>query len=93
MRKPIRTKARASGATRAIDYWLALPCAWLLLVSIAACSSEEAESHPTGTAANPAETSSLAAPRPSSAERQADRAVIRAATPVVVFLGTSLTAG
>jgi len=93
MRKPIRTKARASGATRAIAYWLALPCAWLLLVSIAACSSEDAESHPTGTAANPAETSSLTAPRPSSAERQADRAVIRAATPVVVFLGTSLTAG
>ena len=98
MRKPIRTKARASGATRAIDYCLALPCAWLLLVSIAACSSGDAESRPTDAKTNPPETSSLAAPRSSAAERPADRATIRAttpqaATPVVVFLGTSLTAG
>lgn len=93
MRKPIRTKARANGATRAIDYSLALPCAWLLLVSIAACSSEDAESHPTDAATNPPETSNLAAPRPSAAERPAERTAIRAPTPVVVFLGTSLTAG
>jgi acyl-CoA thioesterase-1 len=93
MRKPIRTKAKASGATQAIHYCLGLPCAWLLLLSIAACSPDDAEIRPATTARNPSEASSLAAPPGSDGEGHAERHGDRAATPVVVFLGTSLTAG
>ena len=97
MRKPVRTKARASGAARPIHYCLGLPCAWLLLFSIAACSSGEAERSPTRAATNPPEASSRAAVESATAPRQtqlhAERQADQAPTPVVVFLGTSLTAG
>ena len=93
MRKPIRTKARANGATRVIHYCLGLPCAWLLLLSIAACSSGDAENHPSSTATNPSEAAVDASPTAPDADAQAERRADRAATPVVVFLGTSLTAG
>jgi acyl-CoA thioesterase-1 len=99
MRKPIRTKAKARGAARAIHYCLGLPCAWLLLLSLAACSSGDAESSPTSNPADPPEASSSEAPLAFEADRQARGAAQvpvqadQAATPVVVFLGTSLTAG
>ena len=97
MRKPIRTKAKARGAARAIHYCLGLPCAWLLLLSIAACSSGDTEGSPTSTPADQPEASSSAASLASRARRQAPRLNPlqdeRGATPVVVFLGTSLTAG
>ena len=44
MREPIRTKAKASGAARAILYYLRLPCAWLLALSIAGCWPGDVES-------------------------------------------------
>ena len=99
MRKPIRTKAKARGAARAIHYCLGLPCAWLLLLSVAACSSGDAESSPASNPADPPGASSSSAPLAVEADRQARRTTQalgqadQAATPVVVFLGTSLTAG
>jgi acyl-CoA thioesterase-1 len=86
MRKPIRTKAKARGAARAIHYCLGLACAWLLVFSIAACSSGDAESSPADSAPNSPEA-------PSGEQATAQRRAEPARTPVVVFLGTSLTAG
>ena len=86
MREPIRTKARARGTARAIHYCLGLACAWLLVFSIAACSSGDAESSPADSAPN--------SPVATSGEQaEAQRRAEPARTPVVVFLGTSLTAG
>jgi acyl-CoA thioesterase-1 len=86
MREPIRTKARARGTARAIHYCLGLACAWLLVFSIAACSSGDAESSPADSAPNSPEA-------PSGEQATAQRRAEPARTPVVVFLGTSLTAG
>lgn len=97
MREPIRTKAKASGTARAIHYCLRLPCAWLLLFSIAACSPDDAERSPTRTPTGQPEASSRAATEASRAQRQAGgqpgRHADQTTTPVIVFLGTSLTAG
>jgi acyl-CoA thioesterase-1 len=84
MREPIRTRAKGSGTARAIQYSLTLGFAWLLLLPFAGCSSGEAEKSPDGT--TKAETSA-----PPIEARPVEAG--QAARPVIVFLGTSLTAG
>lgn len=91
MRDTIRTKAKASGAARAIGYCLGLLCASLVLPSMIACSAGEFESSPSNTAADSAMTENPQAYE--NREQTPTPAVEKTAAPVVVFLGTSLTAG
>jgi len=71
-------------AARAIRYCLWLCCAWLAVGTLAACSPDAADS---GASALPLERPAGAASgAPGESEPRAD-------TPVIVFLGTSLTAG
>ena len=84
MREPIRTRAKESWAARVIQYSLTLGFAWLLLLPIAACSSGDSEKSPGGT--------TIAEALAAKVEAQSAEAQIPA-RPVIVFLGTSLTAG
>jgi len=84
MREPIRTRANKNWAARCIQYSLTLGFAWLLLLPIAACSSGDSEKSPDGTTIGEAPAAKVEA---QAAEAQT------AARPVIVFLGTSLTAG
>lgn len=91
MREPIRTKAKASGAARAIHYSVAILGAWLIALAIGACS--QAESEPLGSAAAASRSTrsaeSPAAPEPNRSENESSGST----RPAIVFLGTSLTAG
>lgn len=89
MREPIRIKAKASGAARAIHYSLKLACASLLVLASTACPAGDAEK---------ADASAMSAPRSSQGQSaskvsEAPHETHHTTTPVVVFLGTSLTAG
>ena len=78
--------AENRGAARAIHYCLALAFAWLGIVSFSACSGGEAEA---GHASEPSEPAKSAA----MAESDSPGSAAEATRPVIVFLGTSLTAG
>jgi acyl-CoA thioesterase-1 len=94
MREPIRTKAKASGAARAILYCLRLSCAWLLALSIAGCSPGDVESGVAGDRAMGAGTTSgEISSQGASSEIGARSNPAPPTAPVIVFLGTSLTAG
>ena len=94
MRKPIWIKAKASGAARAIHYCLALAFASLLLLATPACSPADGGETPTGTTAGRNGPSTRAMADTATAQKNARRVAKKsAARPVIVFLGTSLTAG
>ena len=94
MREPIRTKAKASGAARSILYCLGLPSAWLLVFSLLACSPGNDERAAGLDAAGTATAANTAVEERSPGSRPKTRPVSgQAAAPVIVFLGTSLTAG
>jgi acyl-CoA thioesterase-1 len=96
MRKPIWTRARRRGAARGIRYSLALGFASLALLGVSGCSPSEGEvSEESGPPTTERGFASMAERRETSKPELDPLAAERdqGESPVVLFLGTSLTAG